>query len=91
MLLKKEATTAAPSAAVRDSLAEGAALKMLLHLSVLQHVDSTVRVAPSRVLLVASAQPSASRQPRVLKPRNVEMEGKVALEAKQRLVLVEQV
>jgi len=68
MVPQTEARTAAPTAAVRDSLVVGAPLSVTgLQLSVVQQLVVDERVRPSRVeLLVAAVQ--LAKQPWLLKP-----------------------
>ena len=69
MVPQTEARTAAPRAAVRDSLVVGAPLMTVLHLSVEQQSILVSRVMmPSMVELVVALHPVVAVQPWLLKP-----------------------
>ena len=71
-----EARTAAPTAAVRDSLVVGAPLSVTgLHLSVEQHSILVSQAMPSRVALVVALHPVVVMQPWLLKPLKPEILG----------------
>lgn len=75
--LHTEARKAAPMAAVSVILVDGAPLSWTgLHLSVLQHSILVSNVTPNTVPFAVELQPAGSMHPCVLKPTELETDGK---------------